>query len=109
MSAELRARKAAQLVTLDAKASVARESDKAILTPRYTSAALQQMGWERSYGRPRSYRAAFATAFMMAWLARFDALGGKFNVAFRRTDGLMPAGLGTDEAFDGSGKIVKIR
>lgn len=76
MSKELTARKAAQLAALDAKASVARETDAAILTPKYTVSALHQNGWMRSYGAPRAYRAAFTNAYVLAWAARYDALRG---------------------------------
>jgi hypothetical protein len=59
-----------------AQASVARESDAAVLTPRYTTQALTQMGWARSYGASRAYRAAFTDAFVVAWQARVGAMGG---------------------------------
>jgi hypothetical protein len=76
MSAELTARKVAQVAAIAAKVSVALESDAAILGPRYTTSALQQMGWARSYGRDRAYRAAFADYFTLAWLARYTTLSG---------------------------------
>jgi hypothetical protein len=63
--------------TDDAFLSVNRETDTAIITPDYTPSALSQMGMERSYGRSRKYRMAFATAFVKYWLARYDALTGE--------------------------------
>ena len=59
---------------MDARASVARESDVAVLTPRYTTDALMQMGWARSYGARAPYRRAFAAAFVQAWEARVQRL-----------------------------------
>lgn len=74
MSKELEARKARQLVALDAKASVARETDAAIITPRYTTSALLQMGYARAYGQSRAYRAAFSEYFFLEWMKRYIAL-----------------------------------
>lgn len=60
----------------DAQNSVARESDAAILTPRYTTSALEQMGWQLSYGQTRAYREAYTESFVKAWQARYAKLGG---------------------------------
>lgn len=75
MSRELAARTLGQEAAAAAVASVARESDAAVLGPRYTTQALHQMGWARSYGASRVYRAAFTNAFVLAWQSRVAALG----------------------------------
>lgn len=71
------ARAIAALAKADAKASVARESDVAIRSPRYTTQALFQTGWARSFGQSRAYRAEFTNAFVLEWQKRYAELTGE--------------------------------
>ena len=67
-------RKLRHEATAAAHTSVARESDAAVLGPRYTDDALHQMGWARSYGANRLYRGWFTSAFVAAWKDRVASL-----------------------------------
>jgi len=71
---KLLARRVAEIAEADARRSVARESDAAVLAPAYTTSALEQMGQARSYGESRVYRDAYTTAFVSAWQARVESL-----------------------------------
>ena len=62
---------------LDAARSVLRETDRGIVAPAYTEAALAQMADQRSYGESDIYRATFKQWFVAGWLARFCALTAK--------------------------------
>lgn len=53
----------------DAVASVARETAKSIAVG-YSLPTLLYMGFDRSYGESKIYRAAYAPAFVQAWSRR---------------------------------------